>query len=64
MITAIVVKDNFSQIKIHRLCNFRESLNQNSKYYNFEFTLNEYSNIPDNINDFVTELTLKYKTNK
>ena len=39
MITAIVVKDNFSQIKIHRLCNFKESLNQNSKYYNFEFTL-------------------------
>ena len=64
MIKAIVKKDNYAMIKIHELCDFKESLSQSSKYSNYEFTLKEYINIPDNINDFVSQLTLKYKIKK
>ena len=60
MIRAIVKKENYAMIKIHELCNFKETLSQSLEYSNYEFTLNEYTNIPDNINDFVTFLTNKY----
>ena len=64
MIKAIVKKDNYAMIKIHELCDFKESSSQSSKYSNYEFTLKEYINIPDNINDFISQLTLKYKIKK
>jgi len=64
MIKAIVNKENYAMIKIHELCNFKESLSVNSKYSNYEFTLKDYINIPDNINDFVSGLISKYKMTK
>ena len=64
IIKAEVLKDNISQISIHRLCNFNEYLSQNSKYYIFKFTDNDYNELPKNINDFVSELTINYKLKK
>jgi hypothetical protein len=47
-------------IKIHRLCNFKEIDKENSIYYDYEFSNNEYKGIPNNMEDFVMFLTNKY----
>ena len=60
VIKASVKKENYPMIKIHRLCNFKEIDKENSIYYDYEFSINEYKGIPNNMEDFVTFLTNKY----
>ena len=60
VIKASVKKENHPMIKIHRLCNFKEIDKENSIYYDYEFSNNEYKGIPNNMEDFVTFLTNKY----
>ena len=60
VIKASVKKENHPMIKIHRLCNFKEIDKENSIYYDYEFSINEYKAIPNNMEDFVTFLTNKY----
>lgn len=59
-IKASVKKENLPMIKIHRLCNFKEIDKKGSIYYDYEFSVNEYKGIPNNMKDFVTILTNKY----
>ena len=60
VIRASVKKENYPMIKIHRLCDFKETDKENSIYYDYEFSINEYKAIPNNMEDFVTFLTNKY----
>ncbi len=60
VIKASVKKENYPMIKIHRLCNFNETDRENSIYYDYEFSINEYKELPNNMEDFVTFLTNKY----
>ena len=60
VIKASVKKENYPMIKIHRLCNFKEIDKENSIYYDYEFSINEYKGIPNNMKDFITFLTKKY----
>jgi RimJ/RimL family protein N-acetyltransferase len=60
VIKASVKKENHAMIKIHRLCNFKEIDKENSIYYDYEFSINEYKGIPNNMEDFIIFLTNKY----
>lgn len=59
-IRATVKKDNLPMIKIHRLCNFKETFNENLECFDYEFSIIEYKALPENIQDFLKFLTNKY----
>lgn len=60
VIRASVKKQNYPMIKIHRLCDFKEIDKENSTYFDYEFSINKYKGIPNNMNDFIAFLTNKY----
>tara|TARA_B110000003_G_scaffold32686_2_gene30398 strand:+ start:7644 stop:8210 length:567 start_codon:yes stop_codon:yes gene_type:complete len=61
IIKARVKKENLPMIKIHRLCNFKEFNHKNPKFYDYEFSINQYKKIPENIKDFISSLVIKYR---